>query len=88
MVRFELTYPDNITGGLMLFGGIMIIGIVELYIIRKANQASIVLPGMMKHVQAQRDSGIRVCKAYGGIWRGRCCWRPKRRLQRSIRKCS
>ena len=85
-MRFIVKYPDNITGGILLFGAAMIIGIVELYFMKKAYQANIVGQGI-KHTQSQRDSAIRVCKQFGGTWRGTCCWRPKRTLPRSIKKC-
>jgi hypothetical protein len=84
--RFVLTYPNDLSGGLMLFGIVMVIGIVGLYFTKKAYQAGIVGQGI-KHEQSQRDSAIRVCKVYGGIWRGTCCYRPKRTLPRSIKRC-
>jgi hypothetical protein len=86
-MRFVLSYPDDITGGIMLFGVVMIIGIAGLYLVKKANQAKIVGEGM-KHTQSQRDSGVRICYAYGGTWEGSCCNRPKRRLPKGVPKCS
>jgi hypothetical protein len=35
-MKFILKTPDNITGGILLFGAAMIIGIAELYLVRKA----------------------------------------------------
>lgn len=87
-MRFIVKYPDNLTGGIILFGAAMIIGIVELYFLKKAYQANTVVGQGIKHEQAQRDSSIRVCKQFGGTWRGTCCYRPKRTLPRSIRKCA
>ena len=40
-MRFILKTPDNITGGILLFGAAMIIGIAELYLVRKAYQARV-----------------------------------------------
>jgi hypothetical protein len=40
-MKFILKTPDNITGGILLFGAAMIIGIAELYLVRKAYQARV-----------------------------------------------
>ena len=87
-MRFILHYPDNITGGLLLFGIAIAIGITELYFMRKAYQARGVIGQGIKHSQAQRDSSIRLCKQFGGIWNKSCCLRPKRTLPRGVPKCS
>jgi len=85
--RFVLTYPGSLQGGLMLFGIVMIIGIVSLYFFKKAYQAKIVREGL-KHEQAQYDSASRVCRSYGGSWEDGCCNRPKQRLPSGVPKCS
>jgi hypothetical protein len=85
--RFVIKYPDDITGGILLFGIVMIIGIAMLYFTKKAYQAGVTGQGI-KHEQSQRDSGIRVCKSSGGTWTGNCCNRPKRSLPRGVPKCS
>lgn len=86
-MRFILKYPDGVTGGILLFGIAMIIGIAELYLIRKAYAAN-KIPGNIKHAQSQNDSNARLCRQYGGVWDKSCCSRPKKTLPRGVPKCS
>lgn len=85
-MRFILKYPDGLTGGVLLFGIAMIIGIAELYFMRKAYIAKI--PGNIKNTQSQNDSSARVCRQLGGTWNKTCCNRPKKTLPRGVPKCS
>jgi len=91
--RFVLKYPDNITGGIMLFGVVMVVGIASLYIVKKAYQASTtagqVISGGIKNQITQDRSKAKLCRQFGGEWKttSACCWRPKKTLPRSIKKC-
>ena len=85
-MRFIVKYPDDRTGGIILFGVVMIIGIAELLLIRKAYIAKI--PSNVKNSQSQNDSNARLCRQFGGQWEGGCCSRPKRSLPRGVPKCS
>lgn len=85
--RLVLKLPDDTTGGILLFGVVMVIGIFSLYMVRKAYQAKGIVGEGIRHEQSQRDSGIRVCKSSGGTWTGSCCNRPKKSLPRGVPKC-
>ena len=90
--RFVVKYPDDLSGGFMLFGIVMIIGIAGLYITKKAYQASTagpIITGGIKNTITQDRAKIKLCRQFGGEWKttSKCCWRPKRTLPRSIQKC-
>lgn len=91
--RFVLTYPDDLTGGIMLFGAVVVIGIFSLYVAKRAYQASTagpVITGGIKQTITEDRSKAKLCRQFGGEWKttSKCCWRSKKTLPRSIKGCS
>ena len=83
--RLAINYPSGLKGGLILFGIVMIIGFVQLYYMRKANQSKALRQGI-KNEAIQFFGRERRCREAGGQWLGKCCLGAK--YYPAVRECS
>ena len=67
-----MIFSSTIGGGLAIFGVLFAIGIIELYVVKKAYQSKALKQGI-----GAQSSNSHKCKGAGGRWTGTCCRNPE-----------